>query len=157
MFSAILTAFVQRLATDEVLRPQVVMRPLPGPVPYDGKTGVHVFVGSPEPEGSQCGAGRGGYKVTRRVMVLCVTESLTDYGGRSEKAVEKALDMENRVANAGMDFLKAPVALGTAYQCLWVGGGDEMMRYVKLGPGLCGSVLVFEFKYTETLGSLVKG
>lgn len=154
MFSDILTAFVERLATETTLRPQIVMRPLPGPSPYDGKTGVHVFVGSPEPE-AKCGAGRGGYKVRRRVMVLSVTESLNDPGGRSEKAVEKALTQENLVANAGMDFLKTPVAMGTAYQCMWVGGGDEMMRYVKLAPGLCGSVLVFEFSYVETLGSLV--
>lgn len=156
MFSQILSAFVARLATEPELRPQVVMRPLPGPVPYDAKTGVHVFVGAPEPKGKACGAGRGAYQVRRRVSVLCVTESLNDMGGRSESAVAKQLNLENKVCNAGMDFLKDPIALGTAYQCMWVAGGDEMMRYVKLNPGLCGSVLVFEIDYVETLGSLVK-
>ena len=59
MFETILTKFVERIATASGTRPQVVIRPLPGPVPYDGKTGVHCFVGPDEPFDT-AGAGRWG-------------------------------------------------------------------------------------------------
>lgn len=144
-----------RLATETELRPQIVMKPLPGPVPYDAKTGVHVFVSSPQPEDT-CGAGRNGYKVKRMLYVLVVSETLNDVGGRGEIGAKKHLRLENKVVNAGMDFLKTPKGMGTAYRCMWVAGGDEMMKYVKLNPGLNGSVLVFSVEFSETLSSLVR-
>lgn len=151
MFSTILTNFIARLATVVALRPQVVMKPLPGPVPYDGKTGVHCFVGSPQPVPTS-GAGRWGYKVTRTISVLCVTESLNDPGGRSEAAAAKHLAFEDSVIDVGLDFNVAPKDLGGGmFMCRWVPGGDEMMRFVKLNPGLNGSVLVFEVSYSQTL------
>ncbi len=152
MFDEILTAFVQRLATVTKLRPQVILAPLNSQAPYDGKTGTHCFVGSPEPE-KLSGAGRYGYKVRRAISVLCVTESLNDPGGRSEVAVGRHLRLELDVVNAAMDFLKPPFNLG-AIQCMWVPGGSEMMRYVKLAPALNGSVLTFEITYAPILGHL---
>ena len=152
MFETILTKFVERIATVSGTRPQVVIRPLPGPVPYDGKTGVHCFVGPDEPFDT-AGAGRWGYKTKRNISCLCVTESLNDPGGRSEVAAARHFAFERSVVNAGLDFHAAPVATGTAFKVRWVSGGSDMMKYVKLNPGLNGSILVFEVEYVPTLST----
>ncbi len=143
----IIAGIVTRLAG---LRPRIVAQPTDSNVITLGEAGVHLFVGSPEPE-DRSGAGRWGYKVTRPVGAIVVTgPTMRDPGGRDDAAVKAHLVRELEVVDAVLDFKNAPTNAG-AIMVRWTPGGSEVTRWLKLNPGLLATTLIFTVTYAPSL------
>jgi hypothetical protein len=118
---------------------------------YFAEDSVTVRVRAPEPF-SPSGAGRYGTVVERLFDVFVVTQSLLDPADRDNLAVMAHSDREEDVINCLL--LNPPGAGGSAAYSgavgrtiHWVGGGEDILRDIKVDPGLLISALVFKVVY----------
>lgn len=134
-----LTDFVRVVASPENRLPQ-----------YKAEEGISVFVRSPRPLPKN-GAGRYGRHTIREIGVIVGTQSLLDSAGSDEVAVKAHVAREESVANVLEQSPPPDVAyagrIGTLIE--WVEGGEDIVRQMKIDPGMLVSALVFRIQYVQ--------
>jgi hypothetical protein len=119
---------------------------------YKAEEGVSVYVSSPRPLPKN-GAGRYGRNTTRDIVVVVATQSLLDEAGSDETAVKAHCTLEESVCNT----LEQSPPVGVAYNIRigtlieWVEGGEDIVRQMKIDPGMLVSALRFRVQYVQPM------
>jgi hypothetical protein len=119
---------------------------------YKAEEGVSVYVSSPQPIPKD-GAGRYGRRTMRDVVVIVATQSLLDEAGSDEKAVLSHVALEESVANI-LEQVPPPTetyANRVGILIEWVGGGEDIVRQMKVDAGMLVSALRFRVMYTAPM------
>lgn len=129
--------FVRLIANPEERIPQ-----------YKAEDGIAVYVETPRPKPVD-GAGRYGRNTFRDIVVFVLTQNLLDEAGSDEQAVLNHVDREEIVSNTLEQTPPPtePYANTIGILCTWVEGGEDIVRQMKIDPGMLVSALRFRINY----------
>ncbi len=151
-FAAVLDAITGRLRAAFPLAGfiRVVAAPENRIPQYKAEDGVTVYVSSPIPIPKN-GAGRYGRNTIREIVCIIATQSLVDEAGSDEQAVKAHIAREETVANVLEQVPPATLAysnrIGTLIE--WTLGGEDIVRQMKVDPGMLISALRFRIQYVQ--------
>ncbi len=149
-FADVLDSITQRLRNQFPIGDyvSVVCGPEDRLTQYQAQPGLLVYVSSPMPVPKH-GAGRYGRLTIRDVTVIVMTLSLVDRAGSDEEAVKAHLAREEAVANVLEQVPPSTESysnrIGTLIE--QVEGGQDILRKIKLDPGILVSALKFRVTY----------
>jgi hypothetical protein len=150
--SAFMPALANYLATSlQMNRAQVkIIAPESEKIlPNKAEKQISLMLDNPTPVNVNDGAGRYGFKMSRKLVVTVTTRNVSDRAGQDEIALLQHWDFQDQIQNfllltiENLGVTPVPFALPIKY----VGGGDNVEKSADEVPGLYESVLVFELSY----------